>query len=140
MRWRLFLFQVLKSILDSDLADLTKTWAIWVSHVRSGLADILTQHIALLSDVDAPEVFPALTGNSFRCLQGMKDEVVADTLPCITSQHALIRATTIHDVKGETFDAILLVSSHDKRGVAVSLICCYGAIFSAYLQFLMFCT
>lgn len=42
--------------------------------------------------------------------------LVLETLQSNPSSNSDVRITTIHDVKGETLDAIMLVSSIDKRG------------------------
>jgi hypothetical protein len=59
-----------------------------------------------------------LDGNAFKAPPREGDKNVSDTLPWFSGerQESNLRITTIHSVKGETLDAILLVSALTVRG------------------------
>ena len=62
--------------------------------------------------------FADLIGNTFRTPQNAGGKNVLETLPSIQKQEQVnnLRITTIHGIKGETLDAVLLVSAPSKRG------------------------
>lgn len=56
------------------------------------------------------------TTNSVRSPSGKKDNKIIDDLDHVISENSeKMRITTIHDIKGETLDAVMLVSSKDKQ-------------------------
>jgi len=116
IQWRLFLAQILdSSIKNNDIADLSQTWSTWVKKVRKHFPAI------------AKELCPMLTGYlntdivispdiSFNALQGKAEDAVINSMPKSPQQKTNIRITTIHSVKGETLEAVMLVSSTSKSG------------------------
>lgn len=60
--------------------------------------------------------FDDLNGKSFRVPSKKGKEHIIKTLSCHKTNTSNIRITTIHNAKGQTFDAVLLVSARDKQG------------------------
>ncbi len=120
MRWRLFLSRILDGCLESNCVvnNLDQIWENWAVCVRCNFSQIAASCICMLqSDLSDSELsFKPLDGRMFQALKGYKDKKVIDTLVVRNEQASHIKITTIHKVKGKTFDAILLVSSPDKRG------------------------
>ena len=120
IRWRLFLARVLDECLKSDsgIKDSNQTWTVWAECVRKHFSQIVKSCLPVLRSAlpDKLPVIDALDGNSFRVPPKLGGKRVIDTLIAPKPQTSHIRITTIHSVKGETFDAILLVSSPDRRG------------------------
>lgn len=120
MVWRIFLSEVLDSCSTSQngISDLNQAWSPWVSAVRSGLGAILRACSGSLDDVSTCESvnFVDLNGTTFQVPRNCGAKPILSMLPTGNVQTSRLRATTIHSVKGETFDAVLLVSARDKVG------------------------
>lgn len=119
-QWRLFLARVLDACLKSDhgISNLEQTWTSWAECVRKHFGQIIDSCLPALRNVVGEELtgMQAIDEISFKALPGSKDKKVLDTFIAASPQNHRIKVTTIHSVKGETFDAILLVSSPDQRG------------------------
>lgn len=120
MRWRLFLARVLDECLKNDcgIKDLDKSWNSWSECVRSYFSDIVVSCLSVLQNVLKSDLstFDKLDGKTFRVLTGSKNLPVIHSLTREEEKPSRLRITTIHSVKGATFDAVLLVSSLDQRG------------------------
>lgn len=122
LRWRLFLSKVLNAccIHGSLISDLEQSWSNWTTGVRSELGDIAREYLPIIegSFTDNIPSFDDLDGRTFRTPQRIGHKQVIGTLPSFsgTRQETTIRITTIHSVKGETLNAILLVSAPSKQG------------------------
>lgn len=117
MEWRLFLADTLERCnQDGDISNLNNTWKKWAAAVRSKLSGIINQAAPLLKSAHADLVSKFDGKIEFRALQNEGNTKVTNTLQSKPSNNTDIKITTIHDVKGETFDAIMVVSSLDKRG------------------------
>ncbi len=127
LTWRLFLAAALgECCQDEQLCDLEKTWKTWSQAVRNRLHKHLKTSAsslgADLSDYDfhqlvarnnAGDAFPIFITPS-----GKNNEQVLMSTPSNSSTQAALRTTTIHNVKGETLEALMLVSSRDKSGTS----------------------
>jgi len=115
MRWRFFLSGILSEVLENncDINDLSKTWVDWAGCVRRQFSQIANNCLSILQSVDSP--FEQIDGRSFKSPNGLGIKKVIDTFLSNESS-TKIKITTIHKVKGKTFDAVLLVSSPDARG------------------------
>jgi DNA helicase II / ATP-dependent DNA helicase PcrA len=117
LTWRLFLAAVLcECCRDEQLSKFEQTWTNWTKIVRNGLHQYLNTSAntfgASLSDC----VFDQLAASDFPAPKGKsKDQVLSGLLSHSFAQTPL-RITTIHNVKGETLDALMLVSSRNKKG------------------------
>lgn len=127
LTWRLFLAAALSECCqDKLLCDLEQTWKTWSQVVR----DRLHKHFktsrnslgAALSDYDFhPLVARNNAGEAspiFITPSGQKNKQVLMILPSNSSTQAALRITTIHNVKGETLEALMLVSSRDRSGTS----------------------
>ena len=121
LRWRLFLAALLdSSIENTSLTNLDQTWSQWAAAVRAefcaiaracqpALAAFVTEPLKPLEDLDA---------NNCKAPRGESSSPVVGSLGVTSAPKAAIRITTIHSVKGETSDAIMLVSAPSKQGTS----------------------
>ncbi|MBL7189711.1 MAG: ATP-dependent helicase [Phycisphaerae bacterium] len=120
IQWRLFLARLLdSSIQNSDIADLNQTWPEWAKNVRTCFHRIANESRPMLSGY-LTEDFGEFQPISFNALKtkAKKDPPVpvSDSLGSSPQPKANVRITTIHNVKGETLEAVMLVSSITKSG------------------------
>lgn len=119
MIWRIFLSRVLDECLktDTSLIDLSQTWSQWVKCVRGCFAAHARACFPILEDVLTALIQPFhdLDGKTFPVPRNLGGEVVQRTPPTDAVRSSPIRITTIHSVKGQTFDAVLLVSAPTTR-------------------------
>ncbi|MEN6427322.1 MAG: UvrD-helicase domain-containing protein [Phycisphaerales bacterium] len=121
VRWRLFLARVLDCcISNTNIADLTPEWSAWAVHVRNHFGVIVRTCQPVLSAcvAEPPQPFNDLDSKTFRAPQGGASQPVIATLDSGAMHRAVIRITTIHAVKGETMEAIMLVSAPSKQGTS----------------------
>ena len=125
LTWRLFLAAALSECCqDEQLCNLEQTWKTWTLAVRDRLHKHLKNRArtfgAALSDCDFPTlVAKNKTGESapvFIAPSGESGNQVLGTLPSNSSAQTSLSITTIHNVKGKTLDALMLVSSRNKSG------------------------
>ncbi len=109
LRWRLALAGVLDKCLSHEaLADMTSTWKEWVKVLNSEVAGIV---MAYCEGADSSAAL------SFKSPDGLSGASVVDSLDTVIQyDDAGIRIGTIHSAKGETLDAVMLVSSRNKSG------------------------
>jgi len=121
MRWRLFLARVLDSAVDNaNVANLDQAWSTWASGIRTEFGTIARTCQPTLSTslTETLRPFGDLDSSTFTALRGKPCEAVITSLGSISQRRVAIRITTIHSVKGETLDAIMLVSAPSKRGAS----------------------
>jgi len=120
LKWRIFLSKVLDACTqpEKSISNLNQTWASWVPVVRFEFGALLRSCSSVLENVLADKAFSFedLNGNTFKVPSKLGDTQMANTLNTNKIQTSSIRVTTIHSVKGQTFDAVLLVSARDKTG------------------------
>jgi len=122
LRWRLFLSRSLNACCAdrSTISDLNQPWPNWVQNVRSQFGNIISEYRPLMENsfTDAIPEFGNLDGYHFKTPPNTGGKSVWETLPSFHKheQGNNLRITTIHSVKGETLDAILLVSAPSKQG------------------------
>ena len=116
IQWRVFLKKVLeKCIRNQSIIDFAKTGTEWVRSVRSDFGQIARDCKPFLAETLTENVnFPDFDGNSFRASDASKpvDNLFSDQ----ATTKSDIPITTIHSVKGQTFDSIMLVSAPSKSG------------------------
>jgi ATP-dependent DNA helicase UvrD/PcrA len=120
VRWRLFLAHVLDACVkgDSGLSNLEQSMPSWAECVRKSFGEIVRSCIPTLEvslQGEAPTI-DDLDGNAFKAPKNTKNKRVLDNIVTARRHSDKIRSTTIHSVKGETFEAILLVSSLNQKG------------------------
>ena len=114
LKWRLFLAEVLDECKKTEweLSNLSDTWTVWAKNIRLNIHLILEKHKVVLGDyidIFIPCQFRALSGKS-------SEKVIATIKDNFIGENSKLRITTIHQVKGETLDAIMVVSSPTKQG------------------------
>ncbi len=119
--WRLFLADILRcTIENATIVDLDQTWTDWAADVRKGLPSILQgcRHTLAGHTATDSEPLPDFGSCDFRALPGSKNGLVRESLATTSQEESVIRTTTIHSVKGETLDAIMVVSAPSTRGTS----------------------
>lgn len=117
LEWRLFVARVLDGCCQHErLCDLDETWGNWASIVRRDFYSIVDQAIPLLKSAKIDLIVRHINGFPFRALSKHGNDSVRATLPSIKPKQTDMIITTIHDVKGETLDAVMVVSSKDRTG------------------------
>ena len=117
LSWRIFLARLLDAcVQDGGIADLSVAWSQWAPRVRNTFRDIVVRCTDSLSGLarDENEQLPMLDGRNFRIPPGKTASPVQDTLVNHQPMPQRIRTTTIHQAKGETLDAVLVVSAPNK--------------------------
>ncbi|MBI9019203.1 MAG: ATP-dependent helicase [Phycisphaerae bacterium] len=116
IQWRVFLKKVLdKCVQNHNLIDFTKTGTEWAKYVRSDFGEIARNCKQLLVEVLTENVnFSNFDGNSFRASDASNP--VEDLFSGHVTAKSDIQINTIHSVKGQTFDAIMIVSAPTKKG------------------------
>lgn len=113
IQWRTFLATVLKACCHlSNLVDINVVWSQWSKEFKKHFPKIISEK------AEKHEVELSAVEFEYRCPRGNASIRLADYMTGISREQesSNIRITTIHQVKGETHDATLLVSSPDKRG------------------------
>lgn len=125
LEWRLFLAAALSECCqDEKLSNLEQTWKDWAKVVRDRLHKHLSKSVinfsASLPNHDfLPLKAMRAQGTSspvFKSPSGRSDNKVLESLQPNTSVQEHLRITTIHNIKGETMDALMLVSSQKRGG------------------------
>lgn len=119
MKWRIFLSQVLNLCLKNDsIKNLNQTWSAWAPCVRDQFGALARACFHIIEETLTVPIqpFPDLDGNSFRVPAKIGTDQVEDTLLPGDARSSSIRITTIHSVKGQTYDAVLVVSASSKQG------------------------
>lgn len=125
LEWRLFLAAALDECCqDETLCNLEQNWKTWAQAVR----DRLHKHIKMKANTFGPPLsdceFPKMVaGNKegeaspvFSAPGGESGNQVLGALTSNSSAQTTLVITTIHDVKGKTLEALMLVSSRNKSG------------------------
>lgn len=122
LKWRLFLSKVLNACCadTSSMSDLSQLWPDWAQCVRNNFGHIARGYLPVIesSFTEAIPNFYDLDGNKFMILRDARNKSVLETLPPFSDEKRVtpLRITTIHGLKGETLDAILLVSAPTAQG------------------------
>lgn len=116
IQWRIFLMKVLEKCIQSqNLMDFSKTGTEWARYVRSEFGQIARDCKSYLSEnLNVTVDFPDLDSNSFRASDASKPVNHLFSGQAVTESS--INITTIHSVKGQTFDSTMLVSAPSKSG------------------------
>lgn len=125
LTWRLFLATILsKCCQDTRLGDLQQLWPDWARATRDKMHEHLSKSANMFGTTLSGRVFSPLVARNkngkslpvFSTPHGKSNEKVLSTLPSNSFSQESLRITTIHNVKGETLEALMLVSSIDTRG------------------------
>ncbi|RWX44630.1 DNA helicase-2; ATP-dependent DNA helicase PcrA [Candidatus Electrothrix aarhusensis] len=113
IQWRAFLAALLKACgQNSDLVDHDMLWSNWSKKFREHFPKIISK------TAERQEFRLSSITFKYQCPRGKANIRLMDDINGVSEEQEAsnIRITTIHQVKGETHDATLLVSSPDKRG------------------------
>jgi len=113
LRWRTFLFNALIFLVEDDLNDSTVSWKVWTGKTKIRIKDILKQSFV---DDDISVVLNSLSDCNIRSPNGLGQESLELSLKIVNTTTCSMRKETIHQVKGETHDVSMLVSSAGKQG------------------------
>lgn len=119
IEWRQFLSHVLEECSQNELVrDLGQTWAEWVKTIKKCFGEIARQHMPILEShcKGAAPTLPDLDGSAFRVPNNLGNSPVVDSLVSCRVARPQIQITTIHSIKGQTLDAVLVVSAPTKQG------------------------
>jgi hypothetical protein len=108
-RWRIFLARTLEECSKAPLSNMDQTWSQWAKAAHEEFFDIANR----CRDSICGEVPPFET-SIIKSPNGYSSLKVALTLSKPRLPSSAIRISTIHGVKGETFDAVLLISPTSK--------------------------
>ncbi|WP_236208043.1 UvrD-helicase domain-containing protein [Pseudomonas tohonis] len=109
LEWRQFIFQCLKFLSGSGASNLELTWKAWAAQTKRVIQTLPGQQFVPLSIVPLLE---GLRDVSLSAPAGKGAEVVAEQLVQLGQQPiSNHRVATIHQVKGESHDATVLLSS-----------------------------
>ena len=112
IEWRLFLSAILeKCSADKSLSNLDLTWKEWAKNFRKLFINILNDSITLFDENDT---FNLATPKNF--IAPNSPSTVFESLEIKKGTSPKIRITNFHKIKGETADAIMVVSSPSNSG------------------------
>ena len=115
IRWRLFLAAILQENSNNkEITNFNQTWTDWATLVRSDFVKSIKKnansYLKISIDSDFQYFFSAPKGKSTELV---KDEIQKKT---DKGSDVKIRITSIHKIKGETLDAVMLVSNPTRQG------------------------
>jgi len=109
--WRMFLANLLDSLSQpGGVADLKLPWKQWAGEVRKKLSPIIRRcsRLVEIDQIDWGDF-------SFKALNGESGSRVIDTINQSGTSAPQVKVTTVHSVKGQTLDAVLIVQPPGKR-------------------------
>lgn len=123
IKWRIFLKEVLDTcIKNEELIDFDKIGTEWAKCIRNEFGKIAKDCKSLLiEDVIFPDKLVHKTDKKKKEVQIVFNAIkakdkVTKTISVNSTKKSNIYITTIHSVKGQTFDSIMLVSAPSKSG------------------------
>lgn len=113
VKWRLFLSDILRVCCDSKLlSNLDLTWKDWAKHFRETFNNIVSEcgkRYEITINLKQAENYTAPRGES--------DHKVSSTTEMISSNPSQpVRITNFHQIKGETLESAMVVSSPTNQG------------------------
>lgn len=112
IEWRSQLFDLIEKVFaDASLAPpfTGLTWSQWASNLKAFLENYWNNFRSPTNDWNSVKA-------KIKSPSGFASNLVIDTLKAGQNSYSeKIRMTTFHDVKGETLDAVLVVSAKDKK-------------------------
>jgi len=108
LRWRNFLFLTIIHLISKGLNDTEMDWKRWCKLVKIELKALLNENFV---DKSISDVLKKLVEVNHRAPSGKGNKPIGETLMLVTKQeNENVKLATIHKVKGETYDATMLVS------------------------------
>lgn len=114
IQWRLYLAHVLsKCCNDKKMVDFQQTWSIWTKYFDDNFMNILRTEAKAFDMIAVPSV-------TKKILKSPSGEATKMVSACIQSHIGKstnkMRITTFHKIKGETLNAVLVVSNPTAQG------------------------
>ncbi|MGV2873496.1 UvrD-helicase domain-containing protein [Colwellia sp. E150_009] len=113
LKWRTFLFNALIFLAEDNLNDSSLTWKVWTGKAKLRIKGILKQSFV---DDDIAVVLNSLSDCNIRSPNKLGQEALGVSLKIVNTPICLFRKETVHQVKGETHDVSMFVSSAGKQG------------------------
>ena len=113
IKWRMFLLDILEQCCgNSQLSNLESTWKDWAKAFRETLNDIISTCCCKNEiTIDAGQA------EKYIAPRGVSDKKVSSTTETIHFNPSQpIRITNFHQIKGETLEAVMVVSSPTNQG------------------------
>lgn len=108
IKWRNFLARCLHHLSQSDLMEFSITWSDWCRKAKFEMKGLLSK---LSPSEDISTILQPLNNFAVASPSGKKSEFVGSMTPIQGEACSKYRICTIHEVKGETHEATMLVSS-----------------------------
>lgn len=108
LQWRKFLFAALSHLVRKGLGDVDKDWKPWCKLLKDEM-QILSKESFV--DNEIAELLVKLENVNHSSPKGKGDKKLTHTLQLKPPKEEKLRLETIHQVKGETHDATMLISS-----------------------------
>lgn len=112
IKWRLFLSQILNNLLANDgFINMDSNWSDWCKNARVQLkSNVIKSYNDYYSN--EKELTRITTEKvAFSAPTGLTQIKVSESLDVVKTSTTSIRRTTIHQIKGETLESVLLVST-----------------------------
>lgn len=106
--WHRFLSDCLSVFVDAALAEQSITWSAWCALHKKALASLAA---VPCPNTECENVLKALMARQHRAPSGLGAALVGAVIAPGSQRSAKRRLATIHEVKGETHDLTMLVSS-----------------------------
>lgn len=113
LRWRIFLFNALMFLVEDDLNDSAISWKVWTGKTKLRIKGILKQSFV---DDDIAVALNLLSDCNIRSPNKLGPEALEVSLKIVNMPTYSFRKETIHQIKGETHDVSMFVSSAGKQG------------------------
>ncbi|UTL78916.1 UvrD-helicase domain-containing protein [Pseudomonas putida] len=108
LEWRLFLHQTLAFFTGAGASVEGQNWSQWCRAAKASLNNLPTQAFVI---ADVAAAITPLAKLGLRSPAGLTAQLVTQRLSLVTLHQNRIRLATIHEVKGETHEATMLVSA-----------------------------
>lgn len=113
--WRTYISIILNEcILIAGVVDFEMIWPEWARLIKTVLPQIIKDNIKTLEFSEKDYVFNNTSKFNLKSPKGETKRKVIDTIKFTSASTSLIPIRTIHSVKGQTFEAVMLVSSISK--------------------------
>jgi superfamily I DNA/RNA helicase len=112
LEWRLFLHQALVFVTSADASVAGQHWRGWCRLAKARLNELPMQTFVI---ADIAMAIAPLAELGLRSPSGLGEQLVTQRLSMVALHQSRIRLATIHEIKGETHEATMLVSA-SRRG------------------------
>jgi DNA helicase-2/ATP-dependent DNA helicase PcrA len=110
--WRTYISKILNEcILIEGAIGFDKTWTDWAKLIKTDLPKIIQIHMKILEFAEKDYVFNSTAKFNLQSPKGETKKMVIDTIKFSPASTSSIPIRTIHAVKGQTFETVMLVSS-----------------------------